>query len=346
MNHLLVDFDSKIPNLALMKISAWAKKKGDIITLIKPDEDFWLIPDKIWLSCIFTWNRENAVAFIEKLKQSYPSAEVRYGGTGFDWGQVNGNRINLPPEIESQMPDYALYADDRAVGFCQRGCDRKCPFCDVWKKEGTIRQNKYQRLTEWVPEGFKKVLLLDNDIALAEKWKHDQVLNDAKDMGIKLSLTQGYDIRVLDPKQDKNAEERASLLAENKPWSTSFNERMLYFSWDRPFYEQMVRNGIQTLLDAGFKSRQLTCYVLVGFDTTHEEDMHRVNVLWKEYGVLPYIMPFNNRKDDEFINRLRRWANKRWLIKSIPFESYDAHHRSTQEYKLGKIGMKMTEVSS
>ena len=29
MKHLLIDFDSKIPNLALMKISAWAKAKGN-----------------------------------------------------------------------------------------------------------------------------------------------------------------------------------------------------------------------------------------------------------------------------------------------------------------------------
>ncbi len=28
MKHLLIDFDSKIPNLALMKISAWAKARG------------------------------------------------------------------------------------------------------------------------------------------------------------------------------------------------------------------------------------------------------------------------------------------------------------------------------
>ena len=33
MKHLLIDFDSKIPNLALMKISAWVKLKGDEVFL-------------------------------------------------------------------------------------------------------------------------------------------------------------------------------------------------------------------------------------------------------------------------------------------------------------------------
>ena len=32
MRHLLIDYDSTIPNLALMKISAWAKAKGQLPT--------------------------------------------------------------------------------------------------------------------------------------------------------------------------------------------------------------------------------------------------------------------------------------------------------------------------
>ena len=336
MNHLLIDFDSKIPNLSLMKISAWAKSRGDTVSLNDMED-----PDEIWLSAIFTWNKQKAVDALNFYRIRYPLAKIHHGGTAFEWGLPYGDprRMYLPREIEEMNPDYSLYNDDRAVGFCQRGCDRRCPWCNVWRSEGRIRDNEFHRLREWIPDGFRKVLLLDNDIALAEKWKHDLVLKDAMEMGLKLSITQGYDIREV-------TEEKALLLAENKPWDLNFRERMLYFSWDLPQYEHMVRKGIETLLDAGFKGRELTCYVLVGFNTTHEQDLHRVEVLWKEYGVLPYVMPFNNRKDDEFINRLRRWANRRWLLKSIPFESYDIHHRSTQEYKLGKIQMKMREVSS
>jgi hypothetical protein len=35
MNILLVDVDSKIPNLALMKLSAWHKAKGNQVVLQK-----------------------------------------------------------------------------------------------------------------------------------------------------------------------------------------------------------------------------------------------------------------------------------------------------------------------
>ena len=325
MKHLLIDFDSVIPNLALMKISTWAKAKGDQVYL----NDDSIEPDEIWLSCIFTWNAQKAKSALSLYAMRYPSAKIHYGGTGFDFFLPYGSPEwkKLPLDIESTKPDYDLYDDDRIVGFCQRGCDRKCQFCVVWRKEGRISENDFHRLTEWVPPDRNKVLLLDNDIALAERWKHDCVLNDAKDMGVRLSITQGYDIRTIYKEPD-----RAYQLAESKPWSFTFNERMLYIAWDLPQYEIMVRKGIETLVDAGFRKGQITCYVLVGYKTTFEQDVHRVNdVLRNEYGVLAYVMPYNNRKDSQDINNMRRWANKRQLYKLMDFRDYDTHFRSKKE---------------
>ena len=320
--HLLVDFDSKIPNIALMKISAWAKAKGDIVYLNNESIE----PDYIWLSCIFTWNRQKAYEAINFYHVRYPCAAVRYGGTGFDFELPFGdpNRSNLPVDIESMAPDYTLYNEDRAVGFTQRGCDRKCPWCVVPRKEGKISMNRYSPLSEWVPEGYKKVLLLDNDIALASREVHDRTLRDAREMGLKISITQGYDIREIwkDPT-------KALQLAENKPWDLNFRERTLYFSWDMPQYEVMVRKGIEILKDAGFRGRELTCYVLVGFNTTHEQDVHRANVL-RSMGVLTYIMPYNNIVKNQDMVNLRRWANKRQLYKSMDFADYTSHFRKKQ----------------
>ena len=322
MKHLLIDFDSKIPNLALMKISAWVKARGDDVYL----NDDSIEPDQIWLSCIFTWNVQKAKSALALFRVRFPHAVIRYGGTGFDFFLPYGSPEwkKLPEEIEKIEPDYDLYGDDRIVGFCQRGCDRKCQFCVVWRKEGRISENEFHRLTEWVPPGRKKVLLLDNDIALADRMRHDLVLKDARDMGIKLSITQGYDIRTIYKEPD-----RATQLAENKPWSFTFEERMLYIAWDLPQYEIMVRKGIEHLLGAGFRPTQITCYVLVGFNSTFDQDVYRVNdVLRNEYGILAYVMPYNNRKDLQEINNLRRWANKRELYKSIDFRDYDPHFRA------------------
>ena len=332
--HLLIDYDSTIPNLALMKISSWAKQKGDQVYLNQIDDE----PDYIWLSCLFTWHSEKALRKLNFLAVEYPNAKISYGGTGFDAGKPykDKSRKYLPPEIDNMKPDYDLYKDDRAIGFCQRGCDRRCPFCDVWRKEGKIDENEYHRLKEWVPDDRKKVLLLDNDVALFEKWKHDQILSDARDMGLKLSITQGYDIRVI-----ANEPERAYDLAQNKPYDTNFHRRTLYIAWDMLHIEKSVRKGIESLLDAGFKGYEIKCYIIVGspdrwfkepYKYYPERDLHRAEVLWKEYGVYPWVMPYDNVKTDQKVIDFERWINK-YLFKIMDFKDYDRSMRKNKGRK-------------
>ena len=107
MRHLLIDFDSTIPNLALMKISAWAKARGDQVYL----NDDSVEPDEIWLSCLFTWNANKAKSRIEFYKYRFPNARIHYGGTGFDffleykspeWERLI--RSIIKPVIESRQP--------------------------------------------------------------------------------------------------------------------------------------------------------------------------------------------------------------------------------------------------
>lgn len=344
MRHLLIDFDSTIPNLALMKISAWAKARGDTVEL-RNHRDYGDIgdPGMIWISCIFTWHAAEAGSVVNMMRHTYPDAIVMHGGTGFDFGLPKGDPgwKKLPPEIENINPDYSIYDDwiahrqryrpfrGVATGFCQRGCNRKCQFCVVWRKEGRIDENGYRRLTEWVPDDRKKVILLDNDMSLAPREIHDQILGDAVDMGIKLSICQGYDIRTL---AGADGPERAAMLAGNKPWSLSFHERRLYIAWDYPGIENLVRRGIENLLDAGFRGYQIRCYTITGgdrkkygFATTFEQDYHRYDVLWNEYGVYPYVMRYNNiPPTDRITRKWKRYIN-RMVFKSCTWDEYIAN---------------------
>jgi hypothetical protein len=85
-----------------MKISAYHKAQGDSVELTSPlfVDQF----DKIYASKIF---KDSHLPML-------PATAI-IGGSGFDLS------IKLPPEIESQFPDYSLYRCDYAVGFTLRG---------------------------------------------------------------------------------------------------------------------------------------------------------------------------------------------------------------------------------
>lgn len=294
---LLVDVDSKIPNLALMKLSHWLRDQGFTPTLFQM-HGHPLVPLQAgffhaWISCVFSWNKNLA----HSTQRYYESIGVPsdIGGSGVSLV------TKLPERIESLAPDYSLYKDDRAVGFVQRGCIRKCEFCIVPQKEGRLAENPYMPLETWVPASFKKVLLLDNEFAAC--YYEKQVLDSVRQHGWKLSITQGYDLRCVTP-------EKAALLAGNKPYDLKFREKRLYCAWDYLAIEPYVRQGIERLLKAGFKGREIMCYCLVGFNSNHAQDYYRFWSLWKQYGVLPFFMRYNLRKDDRFLNALSRYVNR------------------------------------
>ena len=61
-NHLLIDWDSTIPNLALMKISAWAKARGDHVDFGEPSNIERI--NEVWISCTFSYRIFSSVSNI------------------------------------------------------------------------------------------------------------------------------------------------------------------------------------------------------------------------------------------------------------------------------------------
>src|SRR5207247_5174740 len=87
-------------------------------------------------------------------------------------------------------------------------------------------------------------------------------------------------------------------------------EHTVYMTWDYLYIEPYVKKGIQTLKDAGFEGEEIVCYCLAGFNTTHQQDFHKATTLWNDWGVRPFIMRYNLRKDDSFLNAWARYWNR------------------------------------
>src|SRR5438445_12376113 len=97
MRDLLVDVDSKIPNLALMKVSRYLRDQGHYPYLFQmhghplvPLQGQW---DHAWISCVFSWNK----ALAESTERYYSSLGItsHLGGSGVSLS------TRLPEEIES-----------------------------------------------------------------------------------------------------------------------------------------------------------------------------------------------------------------------------------------------------
>jgi hypothetical protein len=287
-NIRLIDIDSRIPNLALMQLSAWHKSQGDNIGFDINN------PDKIYVSCIFSKNADQA----RGIKTLYPDAEVILGGSGIDLHKW------IHPGAQKIKPDYNLYPKMRySLGFTTRGCIRNCPFCIVPEKEGKFQ--RWQHISEFYDERFKSVIVLDNNITADKDWFFENT-NFILEKNLKFNAIQGLDIRILN-------EETTTRLKELK-WDGN-----IHFAWDNLSDEKAVRKGIHLLKDAGLNLKQnIQFYVLTGFNTSIEDDIYRCNTL-KELGTNAFVMQY---RKSPYTQALARWANRKHLFWGIDFQDY------------------------
>jgi len=288
MRVALHQVDGKWPNLALMKFSAWHKAQGDQVEWFGPLQGPY---DRVYASKIFDFTSDCP----------YLPENTIKGGSGY------GNyKITLTPDQEKAFPDYSLYPEwDAAIGFTTRGCIRHCPFCIVPKKEGLLRVVGDLMLF-WRDQ--PKVILLDNNLTAAPMDHFRRVLGQIIDNNLQADFSQGWDIRLLN-------EEHAALLSKVRVGKSGHH----HFAWDNPEDEEAVRRGV-ALLAKYMPLRRIIFYVLVGFNTTQEEDEHRVYVL-RDLGVQPFVMPYNRK--DPYQRRFARYVNRKPIFMTTPrFEQY------------------------
>jgi hypothetical protein len=149
-------------------------------------------------------------------------------------------------------------------------------------------------------------MLLDNSLNTDEN--HFLMICDQLERNnIKTDFSQGLDIRYLTDVQ--------AMALHNVPlW------KQIHFAWDSMSIEKAVRRGIKILDRYKLKYKSMF-YVLVGYDTTHEEDLYRVETL-NGLGVAPFVMPYD--KFNDYQRNFARWVNHKAIFKSVPWKEYRA----------------------
>lgn len=314
MNVLLVQIDGKMPNIALMRIAAHHRERGDFVKLIQlrrarkegtPDDverglfDQW---DKVYASLLFTKSQPIA----RRLLEIYPDAMI--GGTG--WNLSTLEKIG----ITTNAMDYSDYPACRvSIGFSQRGCRLHCLFCVVPDKEGAVHDDRSIH-DIWRGEPYpREVVLLDNDFFGSPHWK--EKITEIREGKFKVSMCQGINARML-------SDEAAAALASIDYRDDSMERKRIYTAWDQLGDEAPLFRGLRALAKHGVKPDHIMVYMLVGY---HEgprlidADFERQRKL-REFGCRPYPMPYV--RTPELV------GFQRWVVgaydKRIPWDTWKA----------------------
>jgi len=299
MKIALYDVDSKIPNLALMKLCQFHKARGDDVVWYDPL--FAGDCDKIYASKIFKFS-DGSLLDPERME---------IGGSSVSLSK------ELPEEVDSLPPDYTLYNYPHNIGFLMRGCRFRCAFCIVPKKEG--RPVAHRTVEEiWTQRDSDFLVLLDNDFFGNPLWK-DRI-QEIKSLNLRVNFSQGINIRII-------TEEQAEALASVRFSNLGGTKKQAHFAWDQFKDERLINRGIDRCVAAGIKTYQMAFFVLVGFDTTPEEDMYRVETL-RSRGCDPYAMPYD--RSDPYQKAFCRWVNHKAIFKSVPWETYRVNAKGPQ----------------
>lgn len=285
----LIDVDShNFPNFALMKIAAYHKSKGDHVEWAIPNI-FGCLYDRIYASKIFTFSPDFS---------GHYECEIIRGGTGYNI------KSRLPAQIEdSTLMDYSIYPQyPFSIQFFSRGCIRHCPFCLVHDKEGEIHAVEPVQLNpygQWIE-------VLDNNFFANPEWLSavQYLINTNQPINL-----HGVDVRIMN-------EEQAFWLNKLRL------RRSIHIAWDLPQIDltEKLREVTRYI-----KPYKLMCYILVGFNSTIEQDMYRIERC-RELGIKPYVMPYrdfeNKTQPSQYARDLAQYVNKPQIFKTCSFDEF------------------------
>lgn len=176
-----------------------------------------------------------------------------------------------------------------------RGCPNRCWFCDVWKREGNIRELP-------IMDGWN---VLDSNILAASGEHFDAVIDMLERQPHKAEFTGGLEAKLL--------------TAAHAETLRGLNPKSMFFAYDTPSDREPLFDAGQLLEAAGFTRTAggrpwwaLHAYVLIGFkrDTMKDAEARLTDTI--RAGFLPMAMLYRDKQnkppDKEWRRFQRSWA--------------------------------------
>ena len=292
MNYLLIEPKGKAlaPNIALMKWARWCEIKKQNYQYVRGKVVPDIIPHKMLMSCIFSYDSrkyENTINFYKRL---FPDVPLVAGGVfpslnpkwfSFRWKKrlKNGEHEvsiyqGLHPDIENLAPKYNVsiksegklpYERDKIVLYASRGCVNKCGYCAVPRLEGDMRCYKSIKhildLAKTELPNAKSIVFYDNNFTEHEYF--DDIVDELVEFGLPIDI---HGLHV-----DSFTEHHAKRFAELK-WAGQSKNGPPYirFSFDKFRYSANIERALKLAIKYDIKAT-FFCYMLFNFnDSPHD----------------------------------------------------------------------------
>lgn len=212
---------------------------------------------EVHVSCVFTWDKRKSENLAKLwLEQSY---NVTVGGPAYD---------DQGSEFEP-----GRYLKNGFV-MTSRGCNNKCWFCSVWKREGCVRELE-------IKDGWR---IMDSNLLQCSENHIRRVFAMLQKQKMPVSFLGGLEAKII------------------KDWHiellTSIKIAQAYFAYDTADdYEPLVDVSAK-LWQAGFtpQSHRISCYILIGYKgDTFEAAVKRIEQV-KNLGLVPFAMLYRDDK--------------------------------------------------
>lgn len=214
--------------------------------------------DQVHISVAFTWDLPRAEWLVYQWERIAP---VKIGGPAC------GQRSEKFVAGRYLKSGYTIIS---------RGCPNKCWFCDVWRREGPVRELP-------IVEGYN--ILDDNLLACS-----DDHIRAVFDMLKKQKMGR--------PKFAGGLE-----AARLKPWHVEalvdLKPEQIFLAYDRPESLEPLQSAARMLVDAGFNRQTLRAFVLCGYkkDTLAAAEARMIQVL--NIGFFPQSMLYRDKKNSK-----------------------------------------------
>lgn len=288
------------------------------------ESEFDIIPDKIYMSCIFSFYSKKYSDTIDHYLKLFPSAEMIVGGVfpslTPDWfdkekwsgGTFGDQKVYIHqgrhPDIENLVPKYDCYVIDedmisgteaqkervmkkrqKIVLYTSRGCVNKCGYCAVPKLEGN--QVNFGTIRPYLEAAKKEVpdatsvVLYDNNFT--EQTNLSQIVDELVEFDYAVDI-HGLHVEAFTPEFAKEVS-RLNFKAQGKEHSTAY----MRFSFDKMKYEPSVWKAMETFSKANIDA-EFFCYMLYNWIDSPDDFWKRIIVshdIARTYNRSIYLFP-------------------------------------------------------